>query len=77
MEQPHREIIIRNKHREQVGVSKVDADDYERVSVKSWSLIYGYAQTSKIGRMHRFILTGCLISFLKIIDPLIHNIPYS
>lgn len=53
------EIVLYDKECNEVGVSKIDLEDVEKVSKYKWFInVQGYVNNNKIGRLHRFLLNA-------------------
>jgi hypothetical protein len=61
-------IPLRNKNKEIVGYTLVDKDIYEKIKDLKFSYTTGYARNSKLGLLHRYIMSA------KKHDPLIDHI---
>jgi hypothetical protein len=51
-------IPLKNKNDDIVAYTIIDKDDFEKVNVIKWYLSNGYANNSRYGRLHRFIMNA-------------------
>lgn len=52
----HAEIVLYNKHCEEIGRTLIDLDDVDKVRSYKWGINKGYAQSSKGILLHRLIM---------------------
>ena len=52
----HAEIVLYNKHCEEIGRTLIDLDDVDKARSYKWGITKGYAQSSKGILLHRLIM---------------------